>query len=270
MSSPDRIAEHHKKWDALPPFPDYPYVMTDDDVESWSDLLYFRGLADAIEDQAAKLAPELIAVHEVQARRMHSTTDVDVLTTTPVPAGLLMDWPDDVAADMLAAWRDGYDYLRAPVPGAQWVLGDRVPPVAESNRPPWWRRTLHKRTLRRLGFALAIAALVIVGIGYATAPAKADPGLGCETIRWGLFGAQRRTVCDTPRRPDGSWTRAREVWVPAGVVQGYCSFGRYYSSCSPSYYRERGTVAYEEYPVTDDTVLPDEPGWLPTGSVVIR
>ncbi|OCB56282.1 hypothetical protein A5722_14835 [Mycobacterium vulneris] len=106
-------------------------------------------------------------------------------------------------------------------------------------------------------------------MGLSTPRAAAAPGVGCETIHWGLFGAQRRTVCDTPRRADGSWTRAREVWVPAGWVRGYCTFG-YFSSCSQGYYRERGTVAYEEYPVTDATVLSDEPGWLPTGSVAIR
>ncbi|WP_261861503.1 hypothetical protein, partial [Mycobacterium montefiorense] len=55
MSTTDRIAEHHKKWDALPPFPDYPYVMTDDDVESWSDLLYMRALVDEIEDRMTPL-----------------------------------------------------------------------------------------------------------------------------------------------------------------------------------------------------------------------
>lgn len=262
MSTTDRIAEHHKKWDALPPFPDYPYVMTSDDVESWSDLMYMRDLADEIEGQAAKLNPAS-GVHQVQLARMHSATDVDVLATTPVPAALQDDWPDDVAADMLAAWRDGYDYLAPPSPSAPWVI------YREPARPSWWRRTFHKRTLRRLGVALAIAVLVGTGIAAATVPAKAAPGVGCETIRWGFLGSQRRTVCDTPRRADGSWTRAREVWIPAGWVRGYCSFG-YFSSCSQGYYRERGTVAYEEYPVTDATVLPDEPGWLPTGSVVIR
>lgn len=130
------------------------------------------------------------------------------------------------------------------------------------------RRTVHKRTARAIVGALSAAVLVGTGVGWA-ARADAAPGVGCETIRWGLFGSQRRTVCDTPRRADGSWTREREVWVPAGWVSGYCS-GSYWVSCSQGYYRERGTVAYEAYVVTDATVLQDEPGWLPTGSVVIR
>lgn len=127
-------------------------------------------------------------------------------------------------------------------------------------------RTVHKRTVRRFFAGMSVGVVLVTGAGYATVPAKAAPGVGCETIRWGFLGSQRRTVCDTPRRPDGSWTRAREVWVPAGWVPGYCS--RY--SCTSGYYNAGGTVAYEEYPVTDATVLPDEPGWLPTGSVVIR
>jgi hypothetical protein len=126
-------------------------------------------------------------------------------------------------------------------------------------------RTVHRRTARRILTTLSVTVLVATGIGYA-ARAEAAPGVGCETVRWGFLGSQRRTVCDTPRRADGSWTRAREVWVPSGWVPGYCT--RY--SCTAGYYREGGTVAYEEYPVTDGTVLPDEPGWLPTGSVVIR
>lgn len=124
------------------------------------------------------------------------------------------------------------------------------------------------RAVRRILAATSIGAFVVTGIGWAS-HANAAPGIGCETIRWGFLGTQRRTVCDTPRRADGSWTRAREVWVPAGWVPGYCS-GSYWVSCSQGYYRERGTVAFETYPVTDATVLPDEPGWLPTGSVVIR
>jgi hypothetical protein len=114
-----------------------------------------------------------------------------------------------------------------------------------------------------------------VGIGYAVAillwillspPAKASPGIGCETLHWGFLGSQFRTICDGPRQADGSWMRARRVWVDERWIPGYC--GTYY--CSAGYWRSEGTVAFETYPVTDATVLPDEPGWLPTGSVVLR
>lgn len=109
-------------------------------------------------------------------------------------------------------------------------------------------------------------------IGYAlwgSIPARADYDAGCETVRWGMFGSQRRSICDGPKT-GGSWMRAREVWIPAGYVPAYTSCGTYSCSSSGGYYRERGTVAFEVYPVTDDTVLPDEPGWLPAGTVVIR
>lgn len=132
------------------------------------------------------------------------------------------------------------------------------------------RNTIRKRTALRILAGVATGAAIAAGTMVDTAAARADVGVGCETIRWGLFGAQRRTVCDTPRRADGSWTRSRLVWVPAGYVPRSTSCGTYSCSSSGGYYRGRGTVAYEQYPVTDETVLPDEPGWLPTGSVVIR
>ncbi|WP_243858130.1 hypothetical protein [Mycobacterium sp. DL440] len=125
-------------------------------------------------------------------------------------------------------------------------------------------------SIKRLLAAMAAGA-VLAGTGTLWATeAKADPGVGCETIRWGFLGSQRRTICDTPRLADGSWMRARVVWTPAGWVRGYCSFGTYYSSCSQGYYREETLQAKEVYPVNDGNVLPDEPGWLPTGSDVIR
>lgn len=130
-------------------------------------------------------------------------------------------------------------------------------------RPRQVRRTL------ALAAAGAILAGTAIGAGL-TPDANATPGIGCETINWGFLGSQRRTICDGPRRPDGSWTRAREIWTPAGYVRGYCSFGTYYSSCTQGYYREQSTQALETYVVFDHNVLPDEPGWLPAGSVVIR
>ena len=107
MSSTDRIAAHHKKWDALPPFPDYPYVMQDDDVESWSDLLYLRALCDELEDKAHKLAADPIGVHQVAMARLCNAADLVHVATAlmPVPAAVSEPWPVDRAAGMLAAWR---------------------------------------------------------------------------------------------------------------------------------------------------------------------
>ncbi|OMC02153.1 hypothetical protein A5733_26060 [Mycobacterium sp. NS-7484] len=89
MSSPDRIADHHKRWDALPPFPGWPYVMTDGDVEAWGDILYMRALVDEITNHATPRA-----IEEVLAG---FPTDAD--------SPLTDDWPHDDAADLLAAWR---------------------------------------------------------------------------------------------------------------------------------------------------------------------
>ena len=130
--------------------------------------------------------------------------------------------------------------------------------------------TVHKRTARRIvATAASVIALGTTAIGYA-AHSNADTGLGCETIRWGLFGSQRRTVCDTPRRADGSWTRARVVWTPAHYVPRSCYYGTYSASCSGGYSVGESLQAKETYPVNDGNVLPDEPGWLPTGTDVIR
>lgn len=126
------------------------------------------------------------------------------------------------------------------------------------------------RTLRLFLASVGFGAVLAGGAIGLAAQADATPGIGCETIRWGFLGSQRRTVCDGPVQPDGSWVRAREVWTPGGYVplSTYCS--RYSCTSSGGYYREQSTQAFETYVVTPGTVLPDEPGHLPAGSVVIR
>jgi hypothetical protein len=116
-----------------------------------------------------------------------------------------------------------------------------------------------------------LAALALIGIPVSGAPgAQADSGYGCESIRWGFLGSQWRTICDGPRRPDGSWERDRRIWTPAGYVPRSTYCGTYSCSSSGGYYREESTTGYERYVVFDSNVLPDEPGWLPPGTVVIR
>jgi hypothetical protein len=131
---------------------------------------------------------------------------------------------------------------------------------------------MNKNTLRRTLVATAVgAAAAFTGIASSTdAQADADPSIGCETIRWGFLGSQRRTICDGPRRADGSWTRARVVWTPAGYVPRSTYCGTYSCSSSGGYYREETLQAKETYVVFDSNVLPDEPGWLPPGTDVIR
>lgn len=116
---------------------------------------------------------------------------------------------------------------------------------------------------------MLIAVLVGGSVGFA-AKANANPGIGCETVRWGFLGSQRRTICDKPRNPDGSWERLRIIWTPAGYVPRRTSCGSYTCSSTGGYHQEQTIQGRETYIVFDYNVLPDEPGWLPTGMDVIR
>ncbi|AKF15254.1 hypothetical protein SEA_SHEDLOCKHOLMES_77 [Mycobacterium phage ShedlockHolmes] len=96
--------------------------------------------------------------------------------------------------------------------------------------------------------------------------ASADPGHPeCQTVPWGFLGSQKRSLCDSPVRADGSWDRERLVWVPAHNVplRTTCS-GSYSITCTTTggYFVDTAIVTDETYPVTPDTVLPDEPGHL--------
>jgi hypothetical protein len=97
------IEAHHRKWDALPAFPAWPYVMTDDDVQAWGDLLYMRGLVDAIEGACDDLMTSTSAIDRLWAEHVCDNPlrsfefDVDVY---------LEPWPADEAENLLAAWRE--------------------------------------------------------------------------------------------------------------------------------------------------------------------
>lgn len=124
--------------------------------------------------------------------------------------------------------------------------------------------------MRRL-LALSTFGAVLAGASLGTGIARADAN--CETIHWpALFNwGQVRTICDNPIAADGSWVRGRMIWTPAHQVPFTCSGGYYYSSCSGGYF-VGDTIAEETaYPVTADTVLPNEPGYLGgVGPVVAR
>lgn len=115
--------------------------------------------------------------------------------------------------------------------------------------------------------ALAAAALALVVPAPAAHADEYVPG--CERVDWGFLASGYRTICDGPRRPDGSWDRWRREWTPGGYVpfRTYC--GSYSCSSSGGYYRSESTQREETYPVNDATVLPGEPGWIPPGTVRI-
>ena len=113
--------------------------------------------------------------------------------------------------------------------------------------------------LRRAIAAASALVLSGTGLAYSTIPAHADAG--CQTVPWGFLGSQKRTICDAPLRADGSWDRTRTIWWPSYWVRGWCSGSYVYMSCTPGYWMPPGGNQ-ETYPVTADTVLPDEPGHL--------
>lgn len=129
-------------------------------------------------------------------------------------------------------------------------------------------KSYHKRTVRRVLVSMAAGAILGgTGIGH-IAHANADP-VGCESIRWGFLGSQYRTICDSPRRADGSWERERRIWTPAGYVPRSTYCGTYPCSSSGGYYRQESTQGYERYVVFDHNVVQGEPGHL-DGTWVLR
>jgi hypothetical protein len=116
------------------------------------------------------------------------------------------------------------------------------------------------------GLALALAAGLI-----APASARANTEPGCVEQFWMLgLRATTRIICDGPINADGGWMRARAFYAPAYVTNGYsnCYGGAYYSSCS--YTPPRQVAEFDQrdyYPVTPTTVLPDEPGYVGTGTL---
>ncbi|WP_284235764.1 CDGP domain-containing protein [Mycobacterium antarcticum] len=103
--------------------------------------------------------------------------------------------------------------------------------------------------------------------------ASADQfGPNCQTdnVRRGILGLsfQTRTICDTPIRSDGSWSRKRIYWIPAHHVsaQSNCTSSTYSSHCTfTDAYDVDDTIVDgpDEYVVFPDNVLPDEPGHMP-------
>ncbi|QFP95520.1 hypothetical protein SEA_GAUGELDP_37 [Mycobacterium phage GaugeLDP] len=134
--------------------------------------------------------------------------------------------------------------------------------------------TKRRRIAIRITSALAapfMIAAAIVSAPIADAEEKAWPDdydPGCDIISWGFLGSQERMLCDGPKRPDGSWTRGRLITVPAHIrpSRTTCS-GTYSVTCTHYEKRYVDTREIEKvhYDLTDDTVPPGEPGWIPSG-----
>lgn len=110
---------------------------------------------------------------------------------------------------------------------------------------------------------IAVVAAVTAVTTLAWMPvANADVRPGCQDDRWGFLGTQTRSICDGPLQADGSWVRFRMVWVPAHQVpiSTYCS--SYSCNTSGGYWQDEQVFEKVKYPVTPDTVVAGEPGWL--------
>ena len=127
---------------------------------------------------------------------------------------------------------------------------------------------------KKLAVALVAPVIAISGVVGNVATARADYDPGCETVGWGinLFGNwnQRRTICDGPRNADGTWLRARGIWTPAYYrpSRSYC--GSYSCTYTEGGYVPETMQAKETYITSDSTLPPNEPGWLPPGTEIIR
>jgi hypothetical protein len=115
-----------------------------------------------------------------------------------------------------------------------------------------------------LGMALTTAALAIAPL------AQAQPGRGCQSEHVGLLRIKVRQICDTPRAPDGSWTRTRTLYVPAHSYPASSSCDEYSCTWSDGGYVDDAVTGRETYVVTDDNIPPFEPGWLPPGTDILR
>ena len=115
-----------------------------------------------------------------------------------------------------------------------------------------------------MNFKIAVVAAVTAVTSLVCAPtANAEVQPGCQDDLWGFLGSQTRSICDSPKAADGSWIRFRVVWVPAHNVPIRTSCSSYSCTTTGGYFQPEQVFEKVKYPVTDDTVVPGEPPWLP-------
>lgn len=174
---------------------------------------------------------------------------------------------DDVL-DRTIAELDRLEASRPIEPPAGWsntdyLLDELVEQVRGRHRaatgPKW---TWYAKT------AVAVLVLVLVltvGALWAASRANAAPA-NCHQQPWlygGLFGRMTtRTLCDGPIRDDGSWLRHRNFYSASYYKPYSCSWSYGSGSCSGGYQVAEFDTGVDEYVVTPETVLADEPGHL--------
>ncbi|MET0704607.1 MAG: hypothetical protein ABWY93_33585 [Mycobacterium sp.] len=132
--------------------------------------------------------------------------------------------------------------------------------------------TILSGVTRRIALVAVLAAApALIAVSTATssqAQMAPSPGMGCETVHWGFLGFDRRQICDGSKQADGTWQRTRTVFTPSYVKPLTCnsSSSGTLVQCTGGYAVPETTQTQESYVVAPDTVLPDEPGWLPPGT----
>lgn len=113
---------------------------------------------------------------------------------------------------------------------------------------------------------LPIVASAITAATLIVAPPASALPPGCISQPWGFLGSQTRQICDGPLAADGSWMRHRVIGRPKYYRNAttQCSTDRYSSTCTyyPAGWVDQVIAEDDIYPVTPETVLPNEPGWI--------
>lgn len=127
---------------------------------------------------------------------------------------------------------------------------------------------MRPRRIRRIAAGVFLTSALASGSVIVAHEAKAyEPG--CVQQFWMVgLRATTRTICDGPVQPDGSWMRARQFYAPAYVTNARtnCYGGGYNVYCTTYPPRQIAEFDQQEvYPVTPQTVLPDEPGHIAEG-----
>lgn len=122
-------------------------------------------------------------------------------------------------------------------------------------------------TTNKIRMAVATSTTAAaVGTALLLAPPAGALPAGCVSQPWGFLGSQTRQICDGPLAADGSWLRRRIIGVPEHYrnATSQCSNYTYSSSCTfyPAGWVSEVIVEDNTYPVTPETVLPNEPGWI--------
>ena len=91
MSTENPTAE---TWPPLPPFPDWPYVVTASDLDFWNDLIKMRQVVDALDADCDVLNTTIRTIPPEWSKEL----DHEIAATQCL-------WPYDVAESLIRLWK---------------------------------------------------------------------------------------------------------------------------------------------------------------------